>query len=344
METRAFFNAVAMIFVLAASPANGQTAVGNRTGFPELKGPYLGQAPPGKQPTLFAPGIVSTDLHDDFSPAFTPAGDEVFFRCIGNSKMVILHMTQESGIWSHPEVAAFSGTYADLGVFLSHDGKRLFFSSNRPVDDSDTAGDFDIFALDRRDSGWGEPFGLIPARSWSGDSFGCSVDSAGTVFYYAKHPEGKGGHDLCRLVQTSSTSWQAEPLGIPVNTRGDETCPCIARDGSFLIYTAGKGPTASPGGCGLYVTFLQPDGSWAVSQSLSAFLGMKLPGKFAGMSPDSKYLFFVVPESRDANRRLGRLWEIDQFRSATPRYGGGNVYWVDASVLNELGAGGPRQN
>lgn len=58
---------------LANEPASGQEP------FPVLRGPYLGQQPPGMQPVLFAPGIISTDLHDDFSPAFTPDGRYLFF-------------------------------------------------------------------------------------------------------------------------------------------------------------------------------------------------------------------------------------------------------------------------
>ena len=33
--------------------------------FPILKGAYLGQKTPGINPELFAPGIISTELHND---------------------------------------------------------------------------------------------------------------------------------------------------------------------------------------------------------------------------------------------------------------------------------------
>jgi len=32
--------------------------------FPVLKGPYLGQKPPGFKPELFAPGIITTDASE----------------------------------------------------------------------------------------------------------------------------------------------------------------------------------------------------------------------------------------------------------------------------------------
>jgi len=335
LHTRAFPTNLVITYFITASIVNAQGLDATEKLFPVLHGPYLGQKPPGRQPVLFAPGIISTDLHDDFSPAFTPDGNEVFFRCVGGGEMAILHMRLRSGRWCYPEIAAFSGKYKDLGVFISHDGARLFFSSDRPVSDIDTTGDLDIFAVDLSDDGWGVPFSLFKEKDGSGDRFGCSIDSAGTIYYHAKDTEGMGGYDLYRVRRNDSVYSQPELLGWSVNTENDETCPCIARDGSFLVYFSNKGSTGQEE-AGLYVTFLRKDGSWTQPANLSKHLGMTLPGKYPGLSPDGKYLFFVVPESREANRRLGRRWEIDVFHTATPRYGGGNVYWVDISVLGSL--------
>jgi hypothetical protein len=46
--------------------------------FPVLKGPYLGQKPPGMTPEIFAPGIISTG-HSERIAAFTPDGKYFFF-------------------------------------------------------------------------------------------------------------------------------------------------------------------------------------------------------------------------------------------------------------------------
>jgi len=44
--------------------------------FPVLKGPYLGQKPPGMTQEVFAPGIVSTDSHE-FACCFSPVMGEI---------------------------------------------------------------------------------------------------------------------------------------------------------------------------------------------------------------------------------------------------------------------------
>ena len=48
--------------------------------FPVLKGPYLGQKPPGLTPEVFAPGIISkAGFHLHSSLAFSPDGRKVYF-------------------------------------------------------------------------------------------------------------------------------------------------------------------------------------------------------------------------------------------------------------------------
>ena len=45
---------------------------------PNVSGPYLGQGIPGSDPSVFAPGIVSTGLYErDFT--MTPEGDEIYY-------------------------------------------------------------------------------------------------------------------------------------------------------------------------------------------------------------------------------------------------------------------------
>ncbi len=73
----------------------------DKTEFPELKGPYLGQEPPGLEPVLFAPGVVSTHT-GEWSTAFTPDGLELFFGLSVEGSTYMLHMKDEGGRWTEP--------------------------------------------------------------------------------------------------------------------------------------------------------------------------------------------------------------------------------------------------
>jgi len=51
---------------------------GQENNFPVLKGPYLGQNPPGMTPEVFAPNIISTDKRE-LNSVFSPDGKEFYF-------------------------------------------------------------------------------------------------------------------------------------------------------------------------------------------------------------------------------------------------------------------------
>lgn len=84
---------------------------GHKNGFPELKGPYLGQKPPGKTPEVFARGIISTEEFLEAGCTLTPDLKEFYF-VRGKSmrhKPAIMVCREEKGVWTLPEVAPFSG-------------------------------------------------------------------------------------------------------------------------------------------------------------------------------------------------------------------------------------------
>ena len=106
--------------------------------FPVLRDPYLGQEPPGRTVELFAPGIISQagfELHS--SLAITTDGKEIYFAYLVRDeerpRNVIMRVKYLQGKWSSPEVAPFSGEYNDTNPTISGDGKRIYFSSNRPI-------------------------------------------------------------------------------------------------------------------------------------------------------------------------------------------------------------------
>ena len=98
--------------------------------FPILKDAYLGQAMPGNQPTVFAPGIIST-ANQDICISFTPDGKEVYYTVGGPPHSVILFMKETEDGWTKPQVAPFSGKYSSE-CQLSPDGNKLYFCAGIP--------------------------------------------------------------------------------------------------------------------------------------------------------------------------------------------------------------------
>ena len=125
---------------------------------PVFQGKYLGQDPPGTEGQLFAPGIMLTGL-DELNAVFFPEGKEVIYSVhIGDMKWALLIMKEVDGKWTEPEVASFSGKYGGVDPFVSFDGNRVYFCSNRPREKREAAKeDYDIWYVDRTESGWSAP-------------------------------------------------------------------------------------------------------------------------------------------------------------------------------------------
>ncbi|MGI8919885.1 MAG: hypothetical protein ACR2H6_14935 [Pyrinomonadaceae bacterium] len=59
----------------------------------------------------------------------------------------------------NPEVVPFSGLYSDFDPFVTPDGSKLFFVSDRPVANG-RRGNADIWVMNKTAAGWGEPRNL----------------------------------------------------------------------------------------------------------------------------------------------------------------------------------------
>jgi hypothetical protein len=94
--------------------------------WPVLKGPYLGQKPPGMTPEIFAPGIISTKKNE-LNSVFSPKGDEFFFAICTSTReehkkgiylYIIMYTKQINGVWTKPETASFPGKYSAVDKSL----------------------------------------------------------------------------------------------------------------------------------------------------------------------------------------------------------------------------------
>ncbi len=131
--------------------------------FPELKGPYLGQTPPGTEPVVFARDIVSgqEEFSNHSSLSLSPDGTEMYWGGgvqlrgapgdFGGYRYGIWVTKLQNGRWTVPQFASFSGVaeHHDDNPFLTPDNKRLFFTSQRPLPGSDEEGEHLVRRADR---------------------------------------------------------------------------------------------------------------------------------------------------------------------------------------------------
>ena len=123
---------------------------------------------------------------------------------------------------------------------------------------------------------------------------------------------------------------ELENLGSNINTPGYENWPFIAPDESYLLFESDEGK--------ICMSFRGKDNTWSAPISMEKELGtLRSQDRFPLLSFDGKYLFFV------SSRRIGNeffdsklsLPEIKK-QALTIGNGFGDIYWVDAKVIEEL--------
>jgi hypothetical protein len=267
---------------------------------------YFGMEAPGLAPQPFAPQILPPDgavMHS--SPAFSPDGTEAYFSVYFADQQprvdVIMFLEWQGDSWSSPQTAAFSGEFNDNWPWFSQDGKRIYFSSQRPHDgEGEAAGEDGLWYVERREGGWSAARSIVSPADFGRDE--------GPIYVAATLPGGYGDMDIYRLEYVDGNYSMPENLGAAVNTPAEEYAPCAAQDGSYLIFS--RFEQAEGRSVGLYVSFREADGTWSEAQDMGNSLAASEGARFPALSPDGKYLFFV-PE------------------------GGEAVYWVDAAVVEQ---------
>lgn len=262
-----------LLAILGAAMAEGQT---DPKGYPVLKGPYLGQPPPGTTPEMFAPGVVSRpDFFEHSAALFSPDGTEVYWSAKPNDRRycTIYFMTMANGIWSKPEAAGFclEGRSYET-VSLSADGRKLFYG-----------GESELKYVEREHGAWSEPRPVPSPIESEADEKIWSVTNDGSV-YFTRFP----GHDVFVSRRIDGSYAAPVMLGPEINSSdARENSVFVAPDESYMIIEATKDAAT----CELFASFRKDDGSWSER--------IRLPiawGRFPSVSPDGKYLFFMTRE------------------------------------------------
>jgi hypothetical protein len=252
---------------------------------------YLGQNPPGKIPQLFAPGIISLENRLETYPTFSPDGKEMFFSVVNAAWTAgkILHTRELNGIWTAVDTAVFSyNSYINWESFISPDGNRQFFTSDRP-----SSSGTDIWMVDRTsDSTWTSPVNLnSPVNSGSSDGSAC-VTNNGTLYFKSLRGGGIGGSILYRSALVGGVYSGVESLGDIIQTGPGESEPFMASDESYMIFIS-RTRAGGQGGWDLWICFMNPDSSWTDPVNMGTDINTTDDEYGPRVTADGKYLFFT---------------------------------------------------
>jgi Tol biopolymer transport system component len=303
----------------------------------ELKGPYLGQKPPGMEPELFAPGIISTNI-TEWTLTFMPDGLEAYYTIQGlNNINHLICIKSINGKWQKPEIASFANPDHNADPFISPDGKKLFFWSNRPENPGQEPGDnSDIWFVERKGNEWGKPVKLdstINTKHWQ---IFPTVAMNGNLYFSCNYPDSKGGFDIYKSELINGKYTKPVNLGDSINSINLEQEPYISPDESYIIFCSDRHAPKS-GNWDLYISFKKKDGTWTKAKNMGNAINSNAMDQAPIVTSDGKYLFFSskrIPKSEAKSKDFSYESIIESLNK--PGNGNSDVYWIDAKVIDYL--------
>jgi Tol biopolymer transport system component len=274
------------------------------------------------EPTVFAPGVISSDLRD-YDIAFTPDGREAYFtrRSRRGPPRIFVTTYSDSG-WTAPTPAPF-GSERDEGPYITADGSTMLFSSRRPAPGQAEPSD-DIWIMYRQGTGWSEPQPVAGpvnrpserlGRYTLGAELGPSLLPDGGLLYWARTSPEWGGDLYVALPDDEGGFRQPSPLR--VNSQGEESDPVVSPGGRYILFQAYR-DASGYGEQDLYAIERTRYG-WSDPILLPEPINSVHSEGWPSFSPDGKRFFFASD------------------RDARPGYY--DIYWVNVEALGLIGLG-----
>jgi hypothetical protein len=301
MKTKLFFTVIFFVLIIFSTPNSAQENKKTNSDFPVLKGPYLGQKPPGMKPEIFAPGIVSTPKYWEGRCTFSPDGSECYYnrREKRASRIMVTKLNPDG--WSKPKPVLFSSEFSDSFQAFTPDGVRLFFNSSRPLPGTNKKNRRGIWYVECSGENWSEP-------QYFGRGTQVSISGNGTLYF--RDPQYFQVDKILTRHQKDGQYTNPELLPIGVEGGGRPGHPWIAPDGSYLLFDTfhreGQGKGIYPD---IYVCFRNNTGTWGKAINLGDLINKRRHNLICTVSPDGKYIFYS-----------------DE----------GDIYWVSTKIIEEL--------
>ena len=156
--------------------------------------------------------------------------------------------------------------------------------------------DYATWFMDRKERGWGEP------KLFNFTAMYITSTNKGKLYFTDRGP---GGAVIAWTSSENGNYGKKHWLGKPVISNYYDGHPCIAQDESFLIFDSENRPESKE--CGLFISFKNKDDNWSVPVNMNSVINKK--ASVAMITHDRKYLFFHAQ---------------------------GDIYWVDAKIINQL--------
>ncbi len=289
---------------------------------------------PAKESKVFLPEIVSKS-YNVRDAALSADGKEFYYTATNRHRTFIFVVKRNGEVWGDPKVVSFSGKYNDIEPFISEDGNRLYFASDRPLEEKGEKKDYDIWYSDREGNKWGKPVNLGAPVNTPKNEFYPSVTRKGKIYWCAIYDSiSTGGEDIYYSELVDGKYTFPKNVGENVNTKSDEYNAFVGHDDSYIILTShgwGKGV----GSGDLWISFKR-SGKWSKPQNMGGDINTKYFEYCPQVSYDGKYLFYTSNRISES-----KLEENMDFEKADKWFtdhdnGSSNIYFSSTRIIDSL--------
>lgn len=280
---------------------------------------FFGQASPGPEPVKF----FSETLHRGFCPhgqlAFAHDGSGAFWSAIAleGRQQTIYWSAFDGKTFSPPVVAPFAAASGNGTPSFSPDGRRLFFNVEIAGPEASSPKTMAICYVERAGDGWTKPVTIEATADVTMTKGQVSVARNGNLYFTGRIlTERTPAIFLSRYVNGQYA--RPEKLSGPI---AEEALlivdPWIDPDERFMLVSCppAEGP---PMRNDIGISRRQADGTWSKPVRLGGPVNTQAAERFASLSADGKYLFFI--------RSYSQQFVGDQ----------AHFYWVETKDIPEL--------
>lgn len=266
---------------------------------------YFGQQPPGMEPVVFAPDIISRKDTYEFGSVFNTDVTEFYYGVNIGDKSEIWFSKKIDGRWTEPSGLLPKEQFSYNDPFLSNDESKLYFISKRSQDGREETDHHDIWYVERNVNGWSEPVNAGPVINSDKNEYYISFVRNGSLYFSSNVKETRrNDFDIYCSIYNNGIFQSPVALSDAVNTTAYEADVFVDPDEDYIIFCASRREGLGQGD--LYISFKNGDGTWSESKNMGSLINTPGHELCPFVTKDGKYFFYTSNE---------------------------DIYWVDVKIL-----------
>ncbi|QDP86133.1 hypothetical protein FNJ88_11455 [Chryseobacterium sp. SNU WT5] len=269
----------------------------------------------------------------DFS--ISKDGDEAFFTIHSPNAEIsqLAFIKKENNEWSEPELLPFCDSFMYLEPFLSGDGTRLFFVSDRPLDAiNDQKKDFDIWYVERNNKNdvWSGPKNIGKPINSHLDEFYPSVSDNNNLYFTVDSPNGVGKDDIYFSKWEKGAYLKPVLLNENINSKGYEFNAFISKKEDFIIFTK-YNEEGGQGSGDLYISKRNTNGDWEKATNLGVPINTKYMEYCPFYDEENQILYFTSKRQNLPSRKFKNISDLKNYIQENAN-GLSKIYMVNLKI------------